>query len=312
MSSEQKTFTIGVLAYPNVQQAAVYGIIDLITVANSFKSDGDADLKSVEVCRIEMNELRKRRQYSAIIIPPSLTARLSDEEMAPIVAWVKQQHQRGTLLCSVCGGAFILAKTGLLDQRPATTHWAFADEFRQRYPGVLLDTGKLLIDDGDVITAGGLTAWIDLGLLLVERFLTPAIMLATARFFLVDPGRREQRFYSSFSPSFAHGDQAILRAQHWIQTHYQDPVTVVQMAEVSRLEKRTFIRRFKKATNCNPSEYVQQLRIAKAKENLELTRHNVDKIAHDVGYEDLSAFRRIFYKITALTPREYRQRFSIY
>ncbi|WP_231636281.1 GlxA family transcriptional regulator [Novosphingobium sp. ST904] len=125
---------------------------------------------------------------------------------------------RGATLASSCGGAFILAATGLLDGRPATTHWLFAQDFRERFPKVLVEPDKIVIEDGDIITGGGLMAWTDLGVRLVDRLLGPTVMIETAKFLLVDPAGREQRHYSSFAPKLTHGDEAILKVQHWLQS----------------------------------------------------------------------------------------------
>jgi len=206
--------------------------------------------------------------------------------------------------CSVCAGSFLLAG------RPATTHWALKARFAGRFPDVQLDTDRLLIDDGDLVTAGGLMAWVDLGLHLVHRFLGPDAMLATARQFLVDPGGREQRFYITFAPVLDHGDAAILRAQQWLQRHSGEPVDIARMAGAARLGERTFLRRFHRATGLRPTEYLQHLRVGKARYQLERSDLAIEAIAWQVGYEDPGAFRKIFQRLTGLSPNHYRRRFS--
>ena len=227
-----------------------------------------------------------------------------------LAAWLVERHDEGTLLCSVCVGAFVLARTGLLAGRPATTHWALAERFAARFPDVQLDTNALVIDDGDLMTAGGLMAWVDLGLRLVGRYLGPAIVLETARYFLVDPGGREQRFYSSFAPTLTHGDEAILRTQHWLWAKHASKVTLPMMAARAGLHERTFLRRFQAATGHTPTAYLQQLRVGKARELLELSSRSVDEIAWKVGYQDTSAFRKVFVRVMGLSPGEYRRRFA--
>jgi transcriptional regulator GlxA family with amidase domain len=210
----------------------------------------------------------------------------------------------------VCAGAFLLAETGLLAGRPATTHWALREAFAARFPEVRLDTDRLIVDDGDLITAGGVMAWVDLGLRLIERYLGPSVMLATARFFLVDPGGREQRFYSPFAPVLTHGDAAVLKVQRWLQVRGGDRVSLEAMARKAALGERTFLRRFQKATGLTPIVYVQHLRVGKARELLEASDHSIDEIAWQVGYEDTGAFRKVFQRVMGLTPGEYRRRFS--
>lgn len=243
---------------------------------------------------------------AALIVPPSLH---EPTELSPLAAWIRERHREGTLLCSVCVGAFVLAETGLLRGRPATTHWALEERFAARFPEVQLDTDRLLVDDGDIMTAGGLMAWVDLGLRLIDRLLGPAVMQSVARYFLVDPGAREQRFYRTFAPTLTHGDASILKVQHWLQTRSHDKLTVSAMAARARLGERTFLRRFAQATGLRPTEYVQHLRVGKARDRLELTTQNVDEIARGVGYEDPSAFRRVFRRLMGLSPTDYRRRF---
>lgn len=142
---------------------------------------------------------------------------ITDEAAAPFVERLRERHAAGAVLASVCGGVFLLAETGLLAGRAVTTHWMYAETFRQRFPDVRLDTDRLIIDGGDILSAGGLMSWTDLGLRLVERILGPAAMAETARTMLVDPPGREQRFCSAFVPRLTHGDAAILKAQHFLQ-----------------------------------------------------------------------------------------------
>ncbi|KEQ15108.1 GlxA family transcriptional regulator [Endozoicomonas numazuensis] len=307
-----------ILTYPHAQQSAIFGLMDLLNAANDFyqrdRGKGSPECvfsvvtRDVDTVSFEQEDSCTACTDSVVIIPPCLGH--TPKEFASWPHLLSPWHQKGTLICSICAGALYLAQTGLLDDRPATTHWSLEEEFLKRHPEVKLNIDKLLIDDGDIITAGGLMAWVDLGLRLVERFMGSATMLTTARFFLVDPGGREQRYYSSFSPSFGHGDAAILKAQHWLHKHFNEPLTVPMMANEACLEGRTFIRRFQAATRLTPSKYLQQLRVSKARELMELSRMNIEEIAWQVGYEDASAFRRVFQAITGLTPRDYRKRFS--
>jgi transcriptional regulator GlxA family with amidase domain len=213
-------------------------------------------------------------------------------------------------MCSVCAGSFLLGEAGLLDGRPATTHWMFTEKMAERFPSVRVDTDKMVIDDGDVITAGGIMAWTDLGLRMVQRIMGPTLMMETARILIIDPSGREQRYYSSFAPKLQHGDDQILKVQHWLQKSGAKDVTMQSMSAKAGMEERTFLRRFQKATGMKPTEYCQQIRVAKAREMLEFTHQTVDQIAWGVGYEDPGAFRKVFQKIVGLTPGEYRMRFT--
>jgi transcriptional regulator GlxA family with amidase domain len=154
-------------------------------------------------------------------------------------------------------------------------------------------------------------AWVDLGLKLVDRFLGPTVMLETARFFLVDASGRQQRFYSNFSPKLHHGDGPILKVQQWLQTSDVSSLSVSAMATKARMGERTFLRRFQKATGLTPTEYLQHLRVGKARESLEFSSLAMKEIAWKVGYEDYGAFRKVFQKIMGLSPADYRLRFSV-
>lgn len=301
---------IGIAKYSNAQEAAILGLRDLFEATGRYRtpSASNPGLISVEIIKDFSNP--ETSKFDAIILPPSFAARPQGEELQILSNWILRQHKEGALICSVCAGSFLLAASGLLDGRRATTHWGLAKIFSDEFPQVKLETERLIIDEGDIITAGGLMAWTDLGLRVIARFLGLSIMLQTARIFLIDPGPREQSYYDLFSPSFTHGDDRILKVQHWLHANYQSAITVPQMADMAGHEERTFLRRFRAATNHTPSDYLQRLRINKAREQLELTKDSVDTIASDVGYLDISAFRKLFQKIVGLSPSEYRRRFT--
>lgn len=315
---------IAVLCYPGAQLAAAHGLTDLFRVANRLagarRGDGTPPLRVSHfepdpaagrpLCGFDSHPGLPHRPV-AVILPPSLEGPPRAETARSCVPWLRELHAGGALLCSVCAGAFVLAETGLLAGRAATTHWNLAEGFAARFPDVRLEVEKLVLDGGDIITAGGLLAWTDLGLRLVERLLGPSVMLETAGILLADPAGREQRFYSRFSPRLQHGDAAILKVQHWLQQRQGQRVTVPQMAARAGLTERTFLRRFRRATGLRPTEYCQQLRVGRAREMLESTRCTVEEIAWSVGYEDPGAFRQVFHRLMGLSPGEYRRRFAI-
>ncbi len=306
---------IGIVQYDGAQRAAVLGLVDLFETASRLAQDRSAQSPQI-AARLLTPPFAEAEAgpepLDALILPPSLEGGSASPAVPDaLISFLRAQHETGTLLCSICAGAFILAGTGLLAGRPATTHWALAERFAETYPDVALDTDELIVDQGDIITAGGLMAWIDLGLRLVERFLGPSVMLATARFFLVDPAGRQQRFYSSFAPRLSHGDAAVLKVQRWLAQASGEKLSIPRMAAEAGLGERTFLRRFQAATGLKPTAYLQMLRVAKARDLIELTRQSIDQIAWQVGYDDAGAFRRVFQRITGLTPGEYRKRFSV-
>lgn len=321
--TNQNYVEIALLNYPNSMISAIYGLSDLFRIANTMArqhqglrrplirvSHWKAQESGEVTCESDTHpDLPHKPVY--IILPGSMIEPVPEQATAPISQWLVRHHHQGTTICSVCAGSFVLASAGLLDHREATTHWFFADAMAKRFPLTTLKPDKMIIDDGDIITAGGIMAWQDLGLRLVHRILGPTLMLETARFLLIDPSSREQRFYSVFSPPLYHGDEQILKVQHWLQINGGKDVTLTQMAKKAGMGSRTFIRRFHKATEMNPTEYCQNLKISKGREMLELTHQTVDQIAWAVGYEDPGAFRKIFQKIIGLTPSEYRTRFGV-
>lgn len=315
---------IGLLIYPDSQLAAVYGLTDLFRIAGDMAASRDGeDPPAIRVCHwrqtadgagvecVHDSHPGAPHRPSHLIAPPSLVMPRKMQPNPAFARWMIDCHAEGTTLCSVCAGAFVLGETGLLEGRQATTHWAFADALAERFPDIKVDVDRMVIDDGDIITAGGILAWTDLGLTLVERLLGPSVMLDTARFLLVDPPGREQQPYNHFLPRLDHGDAAILKVQHWLQKTKAKEHTVPALAKRAGLEERTFLRRFRKATGLRPTEYAQQIRIARAREALELSRRSIEQIAWEVGYNDASAFRKLFQRLTGLAPADYRRRFGV-
>lgn len=315
---------VGLLIYPGAQNSAIEGLTDLFVIANRLSSEREGQgARQLRVTHWKLNEEAERLEVVfdthrdechtlvAIILPPSLDSEPCGAAMQNHVRWIAEQHAKGTVLCSICAGAFLLAETGLLNGRSATTHWIHAEKLQERFPEVRLSPDILVVDDGDIITAGGVMAWIDLGLRLIHRWISPSVMIAVARFFLVDAAGRQQRFYSTFAPRLHHGDAAVLQTQHWLQLHFSENLTGLTMAAQANLGERTLLRRFRRATGLKPKEYVQHLRIGRARENLEFSSLSINEISWMVGYEDVGAFRRVFQKIMGLSPGEYRRRFGI-
>jgi transcriptional regulator GlxA family with amidase domain len=319
----QSPVEIAIVCYPGAQQTCIHGLTDLFAYADYFARLHGATSRALlrvthwapaagggePECRYDSHPGAPGRPQVAII-PASHIAPLGQGHAPQCVAWIARQHAAGAVVAAVCGGVFLLADSGLLAGRQVTTHWMFAEELRRRFPQMRVDTRPLVIDDNDIVTAGGVLAWADMGLSLVERLLGPTVMFTTARFMNMDPRGREQGFYSPFSPRLQHGDEAVLAIQHWLQANVSTACPVMDLAERAGLGARTFLRRFVRATGMKPSEYQQRLRIARSRELLEFTRDPVERIAAAVGYEDPSGFRRIFKRVVGLSPAEYRRRFQ--
>lgn len=304
---------VGIVHYPGALLSAVQGMAEQFYLANRIcREQGMTevfktyifDSRQLADLQTELDE-----PLQVIILPPCLEGGYYLEPESILVAWIRQNHQNGAIICSVCAGAFVLAETRLLDGRRVTTHWGLADDFSRRFPQVLVDSNKLLINDTDIVTAGGLMSWVDLGLELVAQFTNSQIMRQLGKFLIVDTGPREQSYYRSFTPKLDHGDEAVVRVQHQLQREFREPVLVRELAEQAHLTERTFLRRFVSATGLKPTQYLQRLRIQKACELIETSNLSFERVAEAVGYEDLSAFRKTFIRITGQTPKEFKKRF---
>ena len=236
------------------------------------------------------------------------------ERWEAITPWLRERHAAGSLICSVCSGSVLLASSGLLDNRSATTHWAFIDHFRNFYPAVNLEANRILVPVGEgdrIVTTGGMASWEDLALYLIARFHGEAMAIKAAKLFLFGDRSEGQMLFAAMRKPKRHEDGAIARSQQWIAQHYNSLHPVQRMVKQSGLATRTFKRRFKIATGYTPIDYVQTLRVEEAKHMLETTTQAIDSIAHQTGYEDPTSFRRMFKRLVGVPPGRYRQRFQV-
>lgn len=230
------------------------------------------------------------------------------------VAWLRRAHEAGATLASACSGAVLLAHTGLLDGLDATSHWAYCDALRERYPGTRWhpERGLVVAGDGQRIVMGGSgAAWHMLVLALIARFASPEEAMQVARINLLDTHAASPLAYASLTRGApAQADAAIARCQRWAAEHYASESPVTQMVAHSGLAERSFKRRFTQATGMSPLEYVHTLRLEEAKQMLETGDTPVEAIAVEVGYQDSSFFGRLFRRKVGLTPAQYRRRFG--
>ena len=248
-----------------------------------------------------------------ILIPPHLFGvRHRPEEIRDMLDWLVFHHQANVRIGALCTGAFILAMTGLLDDRVATTNWQVAKRFRRQFPQVHLKPERILTEDGGLICSGAVTAMYNLALYVMDIFGSPELVRACSKALLVDPSRTSQAPYMAATFWKSHGDKEILLAQEWMEEAFRENISMEDAARYVGLSSRHFKRRFKKATNETPLNYLQQIRLEAAKKCLESTTDNIDEITRQVGYEDASTFRRLFKKYTALSPREYRDKFAVH
>lgn len=226
------------------------------------------------------------------------------------IPWIVDQYHRGAEVASLCVGAFLLASTGLLDGKQCSTHWAFANEFREMFPNVELKDGSVITDENNLYSSGGATSYWNLLLYLVEKYTDRETAILTSKFFAIDIDRDSQSAFMVFQGQKNHPDEEIKQAQEYIEAHYHDKIAVEELADRFAIGRRSFERRFKKSTNNTVVEYLQRVRIEAAKRRFENSRKSINEVMYDVGYTDTKAFRDVFKKITGLTPVEYRNKFS--
>ncbi|WP_448212213.1 GlxA family transcriptional regulator [Colwellia sp. MEBiC06753] len=326
---------IAVLATNGCMVSAIYGILDVIIAANfcAKKRYGNGTDKVLD-CQIFTIDNRPVTGYNGIQIMPTQLLNFDDVPDIIVVSatvevvvdccgddieiaqrdeikqWLNHCYQQGALVTSSCTGAFLLASSGLLAGKVATTHWRSAELFHRVFPYIRLESDKLLVDNGDIICSGGSMSYIDLMLYIVERYISREVASDSAKLIVFDPVRDKQSPYISFKAHKKHDDQAILKAQEWLESHFHKEIIMDDLAQQVGLGARTFKRRFKLATGENPINYLQRIRVEMAKERLEKTTDTINNIIWSVGYEDVSSFRQLFKRFTGLTPKDYRQKFA--
>jgi transcriptional regulator GlxA family with amidase domain len=296
--------------------------LELLTAANLFAAEPvfevvTASLDGRPVATLRGQTLQAEAALDNIdhtdlvLIPGFLfTLREALPGFARYADWLRKQHAQGAVLATMCTATFMLAETGLLSGARATTHWAFADLFRKRYPDVRMDERETLCEDNRLITSGGASAAMDLLLHLIRRYGSLDLAQKCSRYLLIDNARSAQSVYVLWSMPKSHGDADILRVQNWLEEHYDQPLSIDELAPRFGFGVRNFTRRFKEATGYTPLAYLQTLRLEKAKHLLESTRMSLDSITFKVGYEDSNSFRRLFQQRVGLLPASYRKKFQ--
>jgi transcriptional regulator GlxA family with amidase domain len=322
--SEIAAHEIGIVHYPSAQVACILGLTDLFDVASTLALDqrrsGSNPLRvthwkpihrgAASLSCVYDSAPRGRPKPRTLIIPPTMVNLPDPDVPAGVVSWLRNRHAAGATLVSLCSGAFILAETGLVDGLSVATHQICAEALAKRFPQIVVDTKRRVIDHGAIITAGGFLAWVDLGLFLVDRILGPDMRAETARFVLSDPAAGETRYFTGFAPRQTHGDGAVLKAQEWVHMKDGRGVSLAAMATAAGLEQRTLLRRFASATGMSPIKYCRAVGIARARELLESGNTSQKRIAQSLGYKDVASFARAFSKAVGSAPGAYRKRFG--
>lgn len=246
-----------------------------------------------------------------LIIIPALDGDMARnlEDNKAFIPYITNQHTAGAEVASLCIGAFLLASTGLVTGRKCATHWMAAHDFRRMFPDVELVEDRIITDEEGIYSSGGAFSYLNLILYLVEKYAGRNVAVFMSKAFQIDYQRSSQSPFMIFSGQKDHEDEMIQKAQLYIETNYQDKITVDALATLIGLGRRNLERRFKKATGNTVLAYLQRVRIEAAKISLESTQENVTEAMYKSGYSDTKAFRSTFKKMTGLSPVRYRQKY---
>ncbi|MGX5819736.1 GlxA family transcriptional regulator [Chitinophaga lutea] len=229
---------------------------------------------------------------------------------AAFLPWLQQQHRQGSEMASFCTGVFLLAATGLLQGRMATTHVNAMNELMSKFPDVKVQPQAVATEDGGIYTSGGATSTFHLLLHIIEKYCDRQTAIHVAKLFAIDMDREKQSYFADWAPSHRHQDELVSEAQQRMENRFRDRVTVEEVIRDLPVSRRNFIRRFKIATGITPIEYLQRIRIEAAKKMLEKKQENITGVMMQAGYEDAKAFRQVFRKIVGLSPKEYRAKYA--
>lgn len=228
-----------------------------------------------------------------------------------VLAWIRQQANEVRRICSMCSGAFILAKAGVLSGKKATTHWMLCEEMAQTYPDITVDMEAIFVKDGNVYTSAGVTAGLDLSLALIEEDFGKLYALHIAKImvlFLKRPGNQTQ--FSTVLESQKTDHQPIKKAIEWIYNHLDEDITVEKLAEYSLMSPRNFARVFARELHITPIKYVEKIRLETACRSLTETQLTIDEIARTCGFKNSLNMNRTFLNTFQTTPSQYRRNFS--
>lgn len=229
---------------------------------------------------------------------------------APVLDALRQAHSYGTRLLSICSGSFVLAATGLLDGKRATTHWRYADELRRRYPRIQVDPDVLYVDEGQILTSAGSAAGLDLCLHLVRRDYGPAVANQVARRLVIPPHRDggQAQFLETPVDRPERGSLSALLEN--MRRRLDEPLRIAELARLAAMSERTFLRRFQATTGMTPADWITRIRVDRARELLESTELSIDHIAARTGLGMATTMRHHFRRKVGVSPSEYRRRFS--
>jgi transcriptional regulator GlxA family with amidase domain len=307
-----------------LEQSVLTGIVllmDIFKMAGAYSgehfnieivsSDGKP-IKYSDVFHITPDRPATEVNETDLIVIPSSGFRKRDLESYPvkILDWLKKHFEKGTKIAGCCTGVFMLAESGILNKKKATTHWAYADLFRKRYPDTELISDNIITEDGNIFCSGGASAVVDLYLFFIERYRGKKIATKCAKNIVFERGRHIQTPFENFRHQKKHKDFDIIKAQGWIERYFSKNFQIDDISKHVGMSIRNFKRRFKNATGDSPLVYIQKLRVEAAKNLLETGSSAIEEIACKVGYEDIGFFRKLFARYAGISPSLYRQKFK--
>lgn len=312
--------SVAILVIEGSLPSAVLGLKDVFDICNAYcRKKGEAEFMcsfvglessiSLSNIKLDLKKISLEESFDIVIIPPIIT---QDEIVTNeiLLQWLVALYHESTILSAACMGSFVLAQTGLLDYKKATTHWLLEDKFKENFPRVNLQSEKILIDEGNIITSGGVTAYIDLALYIIEKKLSQHSANQCASLLLVDRGRESQKCYKDLSSMILVEDIEIKKLLKWMKDNLEKELSIQVLAKKMKMQERSFMRHFTKEVQISPNQYLQNLRIQKAKDLLINASLSFEQITYEVGFSNESSFRRLFKRETSLNPGEYRKKFK--
>ncbi|WON93947.1 GlxA family transcriptional regulator [Sphingobacterium sp. UGAL515B_05] len=251
-------------------------------------------------------------QKTDLIIVPAVISNFSAIEAgnSMLSAWILDHYTKGANVASMCTGAYLLASTGLLDNKNCSIHWKSAANFHKLFPKVNLKTEQIITDEQGIYTNGGGYSFLNLLLYLVEKFYDRQTAIYCSKIFQIDIARQTQSDFMIFNGQKSHGDEMVMRAQDYLENNFSEKISMEKLSEKFTVGRRNFDRRFIKATGNTPVEYLQRIKVESAKKELESSRKTVNEVMYAIGYTDIKAFREIFRRFTGLSPLEYKNKYN--
>ena len=269
----------------------------------------DAQPVDLDFARIQVDGgLALAEQADLLMLPATGSAiDLSLAANAALLPWLAQRPT-SQAIASLCSSAFLLGAAGLLDGRRATTHWALASQFRQRFAQVHLEIDELLCHDGNLHSSGGAHAGLDLCLYLIEQHAGEWLAQRVANALVFDSQRGQQSRFAPLLPTSSAADSPLAPLLQWMQRHHAEPIDLKCLAERANCSPRTLLRRFKASTGLTPNDYLQRLRIGAAQNALRQPARSLEQVAEQVGYADRATFAKLFKQLCGETPGAFRRR----